>query len=75
MVKTSPGKPVVLESRRDVIFGRDAEIKYLVERSKAYGITARIGRPQMGKSTLLKELAWELHSESVFGVAPACDST
>ena len=46
--------------RSGQIFGRELDIAHLLDRSRQRGITAVIGRPQMGKSWLLMELASRL---------------
>lgn len=43
--------------RGDRLFGRKHDLNHLVTRAKHKGITAVAGRPQMGKSWLLTELA------------------
>jgi len=46
--------------RSGQIFGRELDIAHLLDRSRQRGITAVVGRPQMGKSWLLMELASRL---------------
>ena len=46
--------------RSGQIFGREPDIAHLLDRSRQRGITAVVGRPQMGKSWLLMELASRL---------------
>src|SRR5271154_3520662 len=43
--------------RRAELFGRTKDLQALVSRAGHQGITAVVGRPQMGKSWLLTELA------------------
>lgn len=46
--------------RTDALFGRDGDLAFLEERAGLKGITAVVGRAQMGKSWLLKEAARRL---------------
>jgi hypothetical protein len=46
--------------RSERIFGREPDIAYLLDRSRRPGITAVVGRPQIGKSWLLLELSRRL---------------
>jgi hypothetical protein len=46
--------------RSQILFGREPDLAYLLGRSEHSGITAVIGRAQMGKSWLLTELARRL---------------
>jgi len=46
------------------LFGREPDLAYLLERSGHRGVTAVIGRAQMGKSWLLTELARRLSRDS-----------
>jgi hypothetical protein len=46
------------------LFGREPELAYLFRRCELRGLTAVVGRPQMGKSSLLAELARQ-RSQSV----------
>ncbi len=50
--------------RHDRLFGRKRDLNYLVSRAKHKGITAVAGRPQIGKSWLLRELARFLRSDN-----------
>ena len=49
--------------RRDLLFGREPDIAYLMGRAKAKGLTAVVGRPKMGKTWLLEEVARRLASD------------
>lgn len=49
-----------LPDRPDVLFGRQPDLDYLHARTDARGITAVVGRPQLGKSGLLAEFAHQL---------------
>jgi hypothetical protein len=53
------------EDRRAVLFGREAEIQYLTERARSTGLTALAGRPVMGKSWTLNEVARRLTEDGV----------
>src|SRR5215469_11020408 len=46
--------------RSSVLFGRQPDLDYLLDRATQKGITAVVGRPQMGKSWLLTEAARRL---------------
>ena len=46
--------------RTGALFGRDVDLAFLEERAELKGITAVVGRAQMGKSWLLKEAARRL---------------
>jgi hypothetical protein len=46
--------------RSEVLFGREPDLAYLLERCERSGLTAVLGRAQMGKSWLLTELARRL---------------
>jgi hypothetical protein len=49
-----------LPDRSEILFGREPDLAYLLARSEQRGITAVVGRAQMGKSWLLTELARQL---------------
>jgi hypothetical protein len=49
-----------LPDRSEILFGREADLSYLLARSEQRGMTAVVGRAQMGKSWLLTELARRL---------------
>jgi hypothetical protein len=49
-----------LESRIDRLFGREADLTQLLQRTQRSGLTAIVGPPQIGKSWLLTELACRL---------------
>jgi hypothetical protein len=51
------------EDRRDRMFGRERDLQALQDRVPFRGLTAVVGRPQMGKSWLLTELARRLAHE------------
>jgi hypothetical protein len=53
-----------LEDRTDRLFGRDADLKQLLQRTRRTGLTAIVGGPQIGKSWLLMELARWLDRET-----------
>jgi hypothetical protein len=53
-----------LESRFDRLFGREADLTQLMQRTRRSGLTAIIGPPQIGKSWLLMELAYRLDREA-----------
>jgi hypothetical protein len=57
-----------LESRADRLFGREADLTRLLQRTQRCGLTAIVGPPQIGKSWLLMELACNLDRE----VNPRC---
>jgi hypothetical protein len=62
-----------LIDRSDTIFGRAPDLDHLLQRSERPGITAVVARSQMGKSTLLMELARRLSiapPPSFFGSQP-----
>jgi len=48
------------QDRRKVLFGREPDLAYLLDRARQKGMTAVVGRAQMGKSWLLTELARRL---------------
>jgi hypothetical protein len=52
--------PRPFSDRTDPIFGRAPDLDYLLERSTRPGVTALVSRAQMGKTTLLLELARQL---------------
>jgi hypothetical protein len=60
-----------LPDHSQVLFGREPDLAYLLERSEQSGITAVIGRAQMGKSWLLTELARRLSHEAGSVHSPA----
>jgi hypothetical protein len=49
-----------LFDRRSKLFGRHQDIDHLIRRVKLKGLTAVVGRPQMGKTWLLTHAAWQL---------------
>jgi hypothetical protein len=53
-----------------VLFGREHDLAYLLERSRVPGVTAVIGQPQMGKSWLLTEAARQLSCDGWTSHAP-----
>jgi hypothetical protein len=55
---------VELENRTDRLFGRDADVERLLQRTRRTGLTAIVGAPQIGKSWLLMELARRLDREA-----------
>ena len=55
-------KPEFID-RSEVLFGRGPDLAYLIERAERPGVTAVVGRAQMGKSWLLTELARRLTQE------------
>ncbi|HEU0157292.1 MAG TPA: hypothetical protein VFQ82_14560 [Stellaceae bacterium] len=54
----------VLENRTDRLFGRDADLDHVLQRTRHTGLTAIIGEPQIGKSWLLMEVARRLDRET-----------
>jgi hypothetical protein len=52
-----------LADRTDQLFGRAADIELLCARARRTGLTAVIGRPMMGKSWLLEEVARRLAAD------------
>lgn len=50
--------------RRDRLFGRDADVQRLVDRARLPGLTVIVGRPLMGKTWTLTEVARRLVEES-----------
>jgi hypothetical protein len=64
-----------LESRGDRLFGREADLARLLQRTQRYGLTAIVGPPQIGKSWLLMELAYRLDRDvsprSLVGFKPS----
>ena len=62
-----------LIDRSDTIFGRAPDLDHLLQRSERPGLTAVVARSQMGKSTLLMELARRLSHDpppSLLGPQP-----
>ena len=55
---------VEFENRTDRLFGRDADVDRLLQRTRRTGLTAIVGPPQIGKSWLLMELARRLDRET-----------
>jgi hypothetical protein len=55
---------VPLENRTDRLFGRDADLQRLLQRTQSTGLTGVVGQPQIGKSWLLMELARRLDRET-----------
>jgi hypothetical protein len=53
-----------LENRADRLFGREADLTRLLQRTQSFGLTAITGPPQIGKSWLLTELARRLDRET-----------
>jgi hypothetical protein len=53
-----------LESRIDRLFGREADLTQLLQRTQRSGLTAIVGPPQIGKSWLLTELSYRLDREA-----------
>jgi hypothetical protein len=53
-----------LESRADRLFGREIDLRRLLQRTRRPGLTAIVGPPQIGKSWLLMELAHHLDRET-----------
>ncbi len=49
-----------LENRGDRLFGAGPAVAFLRDRARGTGLTAIVGRPQMGKSWLLNEVARQL---------------
>jgi hypothetical protein len=49
-----------LADRQDCLFGREDDLRRLLDRTRFKGLTAVVARPQMGKSWLLTELARRL---------------
>lgn len=52
--------------RRDRLFGREPDIKLLIERAQRPGITALVARPMMGKTWTLQEVARRLMADGRF---------
>ena len=46
-----------LENRADRLFGREADLTWLLQRTQRFGLTAITGPSQIGKSWLLMVLA------------------
>jgi hypothetical protein len=57
-----------LEDRTYRLFGREAAVATLRQRTRRVGLTAVVGPPQIGKSWLLMETARQLDRE----VEPRC---
>ena len=55
---------VALETRADRLFGREADLDRLQQRTRRTGLTAIVGPAQIGKSWLLMEVARRLHREN-----------
>jgi hypothetical protein len=53
-----------LENRTGRLFGREADLTRLLQRTGRPGLTAIVGPPQIGKSWLLMELAYRLDRET-----------
>ena len=53
-----------LEYRADRLFGREADLTQLLQRTQRPGLTAIVGPPQIGKSWLLTELACRLDRDA-----------
>ena len=53
-----------LENRADRLFGREADLTWLLQRTQRFGLTAITGPSQIGKSWLLMELARRLDRET-----------
>ena len=51
------------EDRSDLLFGRQPDIDYLLERVQHTGLTAVYGRPQKGKTWLLEQVGWILENQ------------
>jgi len=56
------GKP--FQDRRGTLFGRNRDLIYLTERAELKGVTAVVGRAEMGKSWVLTEAARRLSEGS-----------
>lgn len=54
-----------LRDRRDQLFGRDADIRKLLDRVAVPGLTAVVARPMMGKTWTLTEVARQCQEQSV----------
>ncbi len=54
--------------RSSLIFGREPDLKYLIERAHKKGITVVYGNPRMGKTWLLHELGRRLAEDYYFRV-------
>src|ERR1700760_2122974 len=54
------------KDRRDILFGRDAAIQHLCDRVQRPGITAVVGKPLMGKTWTLTEVARRLSAEGQY---------
>ena len=52
-----------MEFAQNRLFGREQDVAYLIERCGRRGLTAVVGKPQMGKSWLLTEVARRLTEE------------
>lgn len=55
-----------LDNLNDKLFGRDKDIEFLKNRALRSGLTAIVARPQMGKSWLLRQVAYELGAEETY---------
>jgi hypothetical protein len=51
---------ITFPDRAQALFGRDGDLAFLLERTKLRGITAVVGRAQMGKNWLLNQAARRL---------------
>jgi hypothetical protein len=54
---------MALSFAENQLFGREQDIAYLMERCGRRGLTAVVGKPQMGKSWLLTEVARRLEEQ------------
>jgi hypothetical protein len=56
------------KDRRGELFGREIALRMLTDRARRAGLTAVTGRPLMGKSSALLEMARRLTEEGAFVV-------
>jgi hypothetical protein len=57
-------EPLTFPDNSAILFGREPDLVFLAARAQYSGITAIVGRPKMGKSWLLTELARRLSSSN-----------
>ena len=56
--------PFPLDDRHELLFGRKPDIDHLTARSHTKGVTVVVGRPKLGKTWLLQQMAGRLDTES-----------
>ncbi len=60
LVLFMPALDATFPDRSSILFGREKDIAFLLERTERPGVTVVLGPPQMGKSWLLTEVARQL---------------